>query len=137
VILANDPDADRLAVAELQPDGSWTVFTGNQIGSMLAEWTWRQHAARGGVGAQCFMLSTAVSSKMLQAMARVHGFAFHETLTGFKWLGNRAQELIAQGNTFLFAFEEAIGFMLGDVCFDKDGVRAAAVFAELTNYVYR
>jgi phosphomannomutase len=82
------------------------------------------------------MLASAVSSKMLAAMARVHGFEFHETLTGFKWLGNRAKDLIDQGKTFLFAFEEAIGFMIGDICLDKDGVRAAGVFAELTNHVY-
>ena len=73
---------------------------------------------------------------MIQAMANVHRFQFYETLTGFKWLGNKAQDVIAEGKTFLFGFEEAIGFMIGDVCFDKDGVRAAAVFAELIHHVY-
>jgi len=72
---------------------------------------------------------------MLKKMAEVEGIEFIETLTGFKWLGNKADELIKRGYTFLFAFEEAIGFMIGDVCLDKDGVRGAAIFAEMAIYL--
>eukprot|EP00884_Botryococcus_braunii_P014827 jgi/Botrbrau1/23345/Bobra.0051s0005.1 len=83
------------------------------------------------------MLASTVSSRMLSRMATAEGFHFEETLTGFKWLGNRALELDAQGYEVLFAFEEAIGFMVGDVVRDKDGISAAAVFAEMTAHLQR
>lgn len=138
LIFANDPDADRLALAEQRPDGSWHVFNGNQIGTMFAEWVWMQWRKRNPntSSSSVCMLSTAVSSQMIKAMATVHGFHFEQTLTGFKWLGNKAIDLIGDGYTVLLAYEEAIGFMIGDICFDKDGVRAAAVCAEMANYVY-
>jgi phosphomannomutase len=59
-----------------------------------------------------YMLASTVSSKMIGSMAQVEGFKFIETLTGFKWMGNQAQELMSQGKTVLFAFEEAIGFRM-------------------------
>jgi len=74
------------------------------------------------------MLSSAVSSKMLAAMAAKEGFHHEETLTGFKWMGNKSVELVAQGYTAPYAFEEAIGYMFGDIVRDKDGIAAAAVF---------
>ncbi|VDO98174.1 unnamed protein product [Schistosoma margrebowiei] len=83
------------------------------------------------------VLSSTVSSKILKTIAEQEGFRFEETLTGFKWLGNRSCELESQNIKTIFAFEEAIGFMCGDVVWDKDGVGALAVMAELTSYVYR
>lgn len=77
------------------------------------------------------MLATTVTTKMIRAMARKEGFQFEDTLTGFKWLGNRALDLQAAGKTVLLTVEEAIGFCVGDVVVDKDGVSAAAVFAEM------
>ena len=132
LILANDPDADRLAVAELGPSG-WKVFNGNEIGIMLgySEWQeWKKINPRKDAS-KVVLLASTVSSKMLQRISQVEGFTFMETLTGFKWLGNKAIELAQQGYEVLFAYEEAIGFMCGTVVMDKDGVSAAAKFAEL------
>eukprot|EP01116_Phalansterium_solitarium_P023725 TRINITY_DN8464_c0_g1_i1.p2 TRINITY_DN8464_c0_g1~~TRINITY_DN8464_c0_g1_i1.p2 ORF type:complete len:588 (-),score=211.57 TRINITY_DN8464_c0_g1_i1:188-1951(-) len=139
LVIANDPDADRLAAAERQPDGKWKVFNGNEIGILLAHWCWSQYKAAHPdvVPGKCSVLNSTVSSKMLRAMAEKEGLYYEETLTGFKWLGNRAQQLEQNGYTFIFAFEEAIGFMVSDVCLDKDGVRGAAVFAEMANYLDR
>jgi len=166
LILANDPDADRLAVAERtggwgaassgsdgsssDGDGSsgqgWRLFTGNEIGALLGAWQWECHVAGGGGGSvpaaslpagahplsgQVTMLASTVSSKFLGALAAAEGFTFEETLTGFKWMGSRTEELRAAGGTVLFSYEEAIGFCIGDVVKDKDGVSAAAVFLEL------
>jgi phosphomannomutase len=84
------------------------------------------------------MCASTVSSKMLAEIARVEGFYFEDTLTGFKWIGSRAAELNGDGGyRSLFAYEEAIGFSCGDVIFDKDGISAMAVFSELTYSVYR
>ncbi|KAH0290196.1 phosphoglucomutase-2 [Aureobasidium namibiae CBS 147.97] len=127
LILANDPDADRFAAAE-KVDGEWRQLTGNQMGVLLASHvldTYQSEQSSKGLA----MLSSTVSSKMLAAMAAASSsFHWEETLTGFKWLGNRSRDLQSQGYDALFAYEEAIGYMFSEVVFDKDGVAAAAVF---------
>nr|BAG64430.1 unnamed protein product [Homo sapiens] len=112
IVLANDPDADRLAVAEKQDSGEWRVFSGNELGALLGWWlftSWKEKNQDRSALKDTYMLSSTVSSKILRAIALKEGFHFEETLTGFKWMGNRAKQLIDQGKTVLFAFEEAIG----------------------------
>eukprot|EP00127_Corallochytrium_limacisporum_P005264 Clim_evm81s201 gene=Clim_evmTU81s201 len=138
VILANDPDADRLAVAELDSSGKWKVFTGNEIGILFGGYLWA-NSSKFGVSSpdQAIMLASAVSSKMLEAMAKKEGFKFAETLTGFKWIANGAITAREQdGLVPLFAFEEAIGFMCSDMVLDKDGISALACMAEYATQVY-
>ena len=77
------------------------------------------------------MIASTVSSKMLRAIARMEKFHFEETLTGFKWIANRADALRKEGKSVLFGFEEAIGFMCGDFVLDKDGVSACLIAAEV------
>jgi phosphomannomutase len=138
IILANDPDADRLAVAEWQGN-EWMVFTGDQLGVMLGHWLWQQETQRqagGAPGKTMAMCASTVSSQMLQEIARVEQFHFEETLTGFKWIGSRAQELQAMGYQSLFCYEEAIGYCCGSIIFDKDGLTAAGVLAQLAVFLY-
>ncbi|XP_023812285.1 phosphoglucomutase-2 [Oryzias latipes] len=138
VVLANDPDADRLAVAEKQESGLWRVFSGNELGALLGWWLfscWKQQNPDAAVLKKIYMLSSTVSSKILRAIALKEGFHFEETLTGFKWMGNRAKDLIDQGNTVLFAFEEAIGYMCCKSVLDKDGVSAAAIAGEMVSFL--
>jgi phosphomannomutase len=142
VILANDPDADRLAVAEYDTsktnndDGAdaWTVFTGDQIGIMLGHWLWQQY--RDNSSKPIAMTASTVSTGMLREIARVEGFHFEDTLTGFKSIGSRAAELNAGDYHTIFCYEEAIGYCCGDIIYDKDGLTAAGVFAELTMAAY-
>lgn len=82
------------------------------------------------------MCASTVSSNMLAEVARVEGFYFEDTLTGFKWIGSRAEELNREGYFALFGYEEAIGFCCGNVVFDKDGISALGVFTELAYHVY-
>ncbi|OQR90918.1 phosphoglucomutase [Achlya hypogyna] len=133
LVLANDPDADRLAVAERLPSGQWYVYTGNEIGTLLGHWEYTQHMRLHPDANKddLYVIASTVSSKMLRAIARKEGFHFVETLTGFKWMGNATSELRAAGKTVLFSYEEAIGFCVGTVVKDKDGVCAAAVFTEM------
>lgn len=138
VVLANDPDADRLAVAEKQKGGQWRVFSGNELGALLGWWVyrcWIQTNPDQSTVKSVYMLSSTVSSKILRAIALKEGFHFEETLTGFKWMGNRARELLDQNKMVLFAFEEAIGYMCGSAVLDKDGVSAAAIAGEMTSYL--
>lgn len=138
MILANDPDADRLACAEKNPTtGNWHVFSGNELGALLGWWSIQLYKERYPDGdlSQCYLLASTVSSKILGAMARIDGLNFIETLTGFKWMGNRSCELIAENKTVLFAFEEAIGFMFSPIVLDKDGVSAAVHLATMALFL--
>uniref|UniRef100_A0A8C5QYS0 Phosphoglucomutase 2 n=1 Tax=Leptobrachium leishanense TaxID=445787 RepID=A0A8C5QYS0_9ANUR len=138
VILANDPDADRLAVAEKQESGEWKVFSGNELGALLGWWIftcWKEKHPDAEAVKSMYMLASTVSSKILRAIAVKEGFHFEETLTGFKWMGNRADQLINQGKSVLFAFEEAIGYMCCPFVLDKDGVSAAVIAAEMASYL--
>ncbi|GAB1289670.1 Phosphoglucomutase-2 [Apodemus speciosus] len=138
IVLANDPDADRLAVAEKQDSGEWRVFSGNELGALLGWWlftSWKEKNQDQSNLKDTYMLSSTVSSKILRAIALKEGFHFEETLTGFKWMGNRAKQLVDQGKTVLFAFEEAIGYMCCPFVLDKDGVSAAVICAELASFL--
>ncbi|KAH8258476.1 hypothetical protein KR038_012035 [Drosophila bunnanda] len=137
IILANDPDADRLAVAERDDDGNYKAFTGNEVGAMLGWWALELYKIQNPNAdlSNVVMISSTVSSKILKAMADREGFEFIETPTGFKWMGNKALELQAAGKTVLFAFEEAIGYMFGTAVPDKDGITAAAQFASFACYL--
>eukprot|EP00536_Pseudo-nitzschia_multiseries_P006997 jgi/Psemu1/194384/e_gw1.156.89.1 len=136
IVLANDPDADRLAVAEKdRTTGEWTVFSGDQIGVMLGLWIWETIGVKSNKPVS--MCASTVSSKMLAEVGRREGFHVEETLTGFKWIGSRSVSLEAEGYLNLFGYEEAIGFACGSVSFDKDGVSAMVVMSELALHVYR
>jgi phosphomannomutase len=130
-ILAQDPDADRFSTGEKQPDGSWTVFSGDQIGALLAAWIFDGYKSSGKPIEKLAMCASTVSSKLIESMAKAEGFRFVETLTGFKFIGNTAAVIEQEGYDVPFGYEEAIGFMLGHEVRDKDGIAATAVFAEL------
>ena len=122
LIIANDPDADRFSAAE-KIDGRWVQFSGDQIGVLLAAFL----LDSGELTPSDWALTTAVSSQMLFAMGKGN-FKTDETLTGFKWLGNKAIETEKHGETVKFAYEEALGYMLPQILYDKDGISAAILF---------
>lgn len=139
LLLANDPDADRMAAAERGADGRWRVFTGNELGAILGAYCldrWRASKPPSGAPVP-LLLASAVSSKQLRALAACSGAAFEETLTGFKWIGRAMAAAPAAGRRAIFAFEEAIGFACGDVVRDKDGLGAAAVLADVAHAAAR
>jgi phosphomannomutase len=126
IVLANDPDADRLAVA-VKVDGTYRTLSGNEIGVLLCHDA-LQNADAGGK--KRLVITTIVSSTMLSRIARDHGAEYDEVLTGFKWIANKAMEREADC-FFCGGYEEAIGFSLGPIVRDKDGVGAAVRMAEL------
>ena len=127
LVLANDPDADRLAVAVKDDSGAFVQLSGNQVGALLGHYVITQDPRRDARA----VITTIVSSPMLGEMARELGIHYEETLTGFKWIATRAMELEAKGTRFVFGYEEALGYSVGDLVRDKDGVSAAVLFAEL------
>lgn len=125
LVLANDPDADRLAVAVPDPaaiDG-WRALSGDELGTLLADHLLR----RGGHSADDVLATTVVSSRLLSVLAATAGVAYAEALTGFKWVVRTPTE----GQRFLFGYEEALGYCVGTLVRDKDGVTAAMVASEL------
>ncbi|KAI8374330.1 uncharacterized protein BYT42DRAFT_547388 [Radiomyces spectabilis] len=137
IILANDPDADRLAIAEKLPSGEWRLLSGNQIGSVLGAACLEKAVAAGKPKDKLAMVASTVSSKFLARMGEVEGYRFEESLTGFKWIGNTAMNLEKEGYEVVFSFEEAIGFTVGDIVKDKDGVSALAFFSEWATQLYK
>ncbi|CAK9830957.1 PGM2 [Anthophora retusa] len=137
IILANDPDADRLACATKLKNDEWYILSGNELGALLGWWMLHKYQVQHADTdfSNVYMLTSTVSSKILASMAKQEGFNFEETLTGFKWMGNRAIELIHAGKEVLFAYEEAIGFMCGSKVLDKDGINAGMHLAELAAYL--
>ena len=133
LIIANDPDADRFAAAELQSNEEWRIFTGNELGTLFAHWIWTtfRESHPEVDPATCCLINTTVSSKMLRAIAEKEGLEYEETLTGFKWLGSLAMRKLSEGKTPILCYEEAIGYLIRDICFDKDGVSAAGTFVEM------
>ncbi len=128
LVLANDPDADRLAVMARDADGSLRMLTGNEVGVLLGHYALTQ----GTKHARPHVVTTIVSSTQLGDIARALGAAYDEVLTGFKWIANRALERErAEGTQFVFGYEEALGYTVGTVTRDKDGVGAALVMADL------
>ena len=127
LVLANDPDTDRLAVSVPAPGGVWGPLTGNQIGCLLAEFL----LARGEYDMGTVM-NSIVSTPMLGRIADAHGVIWRQTLTGFKWIWNAALELEADGDGgLILGFEEALGYSVGTTVRDKDGISAAVAFAVL------
>jgi phosphomannomutase len=134
LVLANDPDADRLAVAlpwNESPSG-FLQLTGNQVGVLLGHYLLTEAKDR---GPDRLVIVSIVSSPLLGVIAASMGVAYEETLTGFKWIANRAMELEKTGKRFVFGYEEALGYTVGDVVRDKDGVSAAVVMAELVAWL--
>lgn len=126
LILASDPDADRLAAAE-KVGNQWHIFTGNQLGILLGSYLYERYPSSKPRD-KLAMLASTVSSRTLAALAKKEGFKFTETLTGFKWLGNVARDLDGEGYEVVYAFEEALGYMIPQTVHDKDSISAAAVF---------
>ena len=125
VALANDPDADRLAMAVPARTGAgFTPLSGNELGVLLAD-----HVLRNTEGADRIVARSVVSSRLLDAMASAAGSECEVTLTGFKWVARSITD--RPDRRFVFGFEEAIGYCIGDHVRDKDGVTAALVAAEV------
>lgn len=127
--VANDPDADRLAVAARDRLGTMRPLTGDELGVLLADDILSAAPPGALVG------TTLVSARVLSRLAALHHAHYFETLTGFKWLAERARTAGANGQVFAFAYEEALGYAIGDVVWDKDGVSSLLAIAKLAAHL--
>ncbi|MDR0965697.1 MAG: phospho-sugar mutase [Myxococcales bacterium] len=128
LVIANDPDADRLAIAVPTPDGGFLQLSGDQVGALLGYYL----LSEGKDDGKRLVVTTIVSSQLLSKIAQGFGARYEETLTGFKWIANRGMALEqSEGLHSVLGYEEALGYTIGQVCRDKDGISAALIFAEL------
>ena len=128
LILANDPDADRLAAVVAVPSGGFRQLSGNELGVLLGDYLLRGHR----LAQRPVVVSSVVSTPMMHAVADAHDARHVVTLTGFKWIANAGLALEEAGEgRFVFGFEEALGYSVGGVVRDKDGLSAALLFADL------
>ena len=121
LVLANDPDGDRLAVAVADPSapGGWRTLTGDQLGALLGAYLLQNSPPE----PDRLVVSTIVSSTLLSKIAAAAGAQYAETLTGFKWIVRAGDT--RPGSRFIFGYEEALGYTVGDTVRDKDGIGAA------------
>ncbi len=131
LVIANDPDADRLCVAvnDATSASGYRVLTGNELGVLLADWLINQRSKSTSPPDNPLVLTSIVSSTMLEKLAQAAGVRCEYTLTGFKWLWDRALALEGESE-YLFAYEEALGYCVGSAVRDKDGIGAAQAVLE-------
>jgi len=131
LVIATDPDADRLGVVCRDADGHYRALEGNQIGILLLCYLIEAHRQKGTLPSDAAVISTVVSTLMTDAVCEKEGLALFKVLTGFKFIGEKMEELEKSGShSFFFAFEESYGYLAGDHARDKDAVSAALLISE-------
>lgn len=132
ICVANDPDTDRAGMM-VKEDGEWVYFNGNQIGALLLSYI-LEHSKE--IKKNSAVISTIVTTPMLELLARDYNLKVFRTLTGFKYIGEKIREF-EEGkydNTFLFGMEESIGYLKGDYVRDKDGILGVMLIVEMCSY---
>ncbi|MEJ7778698.1 MAG: phospho-sugar mutase [Daejeonella sp.] len=133
LVLATDPDADRVGIAVKNDDGDFILLNGNQTGSLLISYMLSVWEEKGKLTGNEYIVSTIVTTKLIIDIAKDKNVSFYETLTGFKWIGAIITEL--QGKkTFIAGGEESYGYLVGELVRDKDAVISCAFIAEMTAY---
>ncbi len=135
LLLATDPDADRVGVACADGD-DYTLLTGNEMGVLLLDYICKMRAARGEDLSRKVAVTTIVSSAMVDALAEEYGFELRRCLTGFKYIGDIITGLSDAGEVdrFIFGFEESYGYLSGDHVRDKDAVNASMLICQMAQY---
>lgn len=136
LILANDPDTDRLSVAvrDASQASGYRVLTGNEVGLLLADWVLSEGPKKAGWPDKPFVSCSLVSTAMLEPLTQARGATYAEVLTGFKWIWHEALARAERGETFVYGFEEALGYCVGRAVRDKDGIGAAQAIMDLAAY---
>ncbi|KAF0819683.1 Phosphoglucomutase [Bacillus sp. ZZV12-4809] len=135
LLMATDPDADRLGVAVKNKKGEYIVLSGNQMGALMLEYLLSQKKDKGTLPANSAVIKTIVTSDIGRTIAEHHGIQTMDTLTGFKFIGEKIHEFEQTGqHSFIFGYEESYGYLIGDFVRDKDAVQSAVFAAEAAAY---
>ncbi len=136
LMLATDPDADRVGIAMKCPDGSYELVSGNEMGVLLLDYICAGRIEQGTMPAKPVAVKSIVSTPLANAVAAHYGVELRETLTGFKWIGDQIAQLEAAGEVdrFIFGFEESYGYLAGPYVRDKDAVIGSMLICEMAAY---
>ncbi len=136
LVIATDPDADRVGVMTRTKDGTFATISGNQMGALLLDYAIRQRRAQGKLFDKAYAVKSIVSTDMAYEIARKQGIKLHDVLTGFKFIGEVINNYNKDGvkDAFVLGFEESYGYLLGEYARDKDAVGASMMIAEMTAY---
>ncbi|MBF0699113.1 phospho-sugar mutase [Streptococcus danieliae] len=135
VLIATDPDADRLGVEVLQADGSYKNLSGNQIGAIIAKYILEAHKSAGTLPSNAALAKSIVSTDLVTKIAESYGATMFNVLTGFKFIAEKIQEFEDTGShTYLFGFEESFGYLIKPFVRDKDAIQAVLIVAEIAAY---
>lgn len=135
VLIATDPDADRVGVEVLQKDGSYRNLSGNQIGAIIAKYILEAHKQAGTLPANAALAKSIVSTDLVTKIAESYGATMFNVLTGFKFIAEKIQEFEEKHNhTYMFGFEESFGYLIKPFVRDKDAIQAVLVVAEIAAY---
>ena len=136
LLLATDPDADRVGIAMKCPDGSYELVTGNEMGVLLLDYICAGKLEKGTMPEKPVACKSIVSTPLANLVAEHYGVEMRETLTGFKWIGDQIAALEADGEVerFIFGFEESYGYLAGPYVRDKDAVIASMLICEMAAY---
>ena len=133
LVLATDPDADRVGIAVKNTDGEFVLLNGNQTGSLLVNYMLTAWREKGKLTGNEYVVSTIVTTPLIKAIADEKGVEYFNTLTGFKWIGKIMTELLGK-KQFIVGGEESYGYLVGDLVRDKDAVISCAFIAEMTAF---
>lgn len=135
VLVATDPDADRLGVEIRQPDGSYKNLSGNQIGAIIAKYILEAHKTAGTLPENAALAKSIVSTELVTKIAESYGATMFNVLTGFKFIAEKIQEFEEkQNHTYMFGFEESFGYLIKPFVRDKDAIQAVLLVAEIAAY---
>ena len=135
VLVATDPDSDRVGVEVLQKDGSYLNLSGNQIGAIMAKYILEAHKSAGTLPANAALCKSIVSTDLVTKIAESYGATMFNVLTGFKFIAEKIQEFEEKHNhTYMMGFEESFGYLIKPFVRDKDAIQAVLVVAELAAY---
>ena len=136
LMLATDPDADRVGIAMRCPDGSYELVSGNEMGALLLDYICAGRIEKGTMPEKPVAVMSIVSTPLADAIAAHYGVEMRHTLTGFKWIGDQIARLEADGEVdrFIFGFEESYGYLAGPYVRDKDAVIASMLICEMAAY---
>ncbi|AUG50413.1 phosphoglucomutase [Streptococcus pyogenes] len=135
VLVATDPDADRLGVEIRQPDGSYKNLSGNQIGAIIAKYILEAHKTAGTLPENAALAKSIVSTELVTKIAESYGATMFNVLTGFKFIAEKIQEFEEKHNhTYMFGFEESFGYLIKPFVRDKDAIQAVLLIAEIAAY---
>ena len=135
VLVATDPDADRVGVEVLQKDGSYLNLSGNQIGAIMAKYILEAHKNTGTLPENAALCKSIVSTDLVTKIAESYGATMFNVLTGFKFIAEKVQEFEEKHNhTYMMGFEESFGYLIKPFVRDKDAIQAVLVVAELAAY---